>query len=107
MWSFNDSSEETLLADCLALSVFSLNTALHQTQVVYSQTRVLYSTRLARGGLCVRALREQSETQKSLFMFKFSRGAGNTALCLTCSCTTAFRCIFILLLCFEVVGMVD
>ena len=30
MWSFNDSGEETLLTDCLALSVFSLNTARHQ-----------------------------------------------------------------------------
>lgn len=43
MWSFNDSSEETLFADCLALSVFSLNTELHQT-VVYTHTDVLYPT---------------------------------------------------------------
>lgn len=40
MRSFNDSGEETLPADCLALSVFSLNTALHQTQLYtrFSQT---------------------------------------------------------------------
>lgn len=37
MWSFNDSGGETLLTDCLALSVFSLNTALHQTRL-YTHT---------------------------------------------------------------------
>lgn len=43
MWSFNDSGGETLLTDCLALSVFSLNTAVHQTRL-YTHTHTLSST---------------------------------------------------------------